>query len=179
MIHMIEEPLDVDGEEGGDKTLTFSLVDVVSEQEARIKTGDIGTAAKLIEWHEFVLPGIKNQMFSHDLFNQFSEAFNKLDGVMGAREGIVLFVRFRDGDNEGGFPSGVMDAEFDRSADDGAKFVRTRRMSPLQDLIVKAGEARSGGIGGARKSVSDFLFGDRDEGTGVWVRETLRDGKVS
>ena len=98
---------------------------------------------------------------------------------MRAGEGVVFLVRLRNSDNKGGFPSGVVDSKFDRGTDNGAEFVRTNRMGPFQNLIVETGEARGGGIRSAGKSVNDFLFRNRDERTGVWVGETLRDGEIT
>ena len=55
---MVEEALDVHGEEGGDQILLPGCVDVVGEGESGVKAGGIGAATELVERHEFVFADV-------------------------------------------------------------------------------------------------------------------------
>ena len=66
----------------------------------------------MIERHEFVFPCVEKQSFGDDLFDEFSHAFNELDGAVRSGLRIVFLAWFGDCDDQRSFPSGVVESEF-------------------------------------------------------------------
>jgi len=69
---MVEETLDVHGEEGGDQILLPGSVDVVGEGESGVKAGRIGASTELVEGHELVFANVIVDASCDDLLDEFA-----------------------------------------------------------------------------------------------------------
>ena len=67
----------------------------------------------MVERHEFAFSCIEKKSFGDNFFDEFSHAFNELDGAVGSGLRIVFFAWFGDCNDQRRFPSGVVEAEFD------------------------------------------------------------------
>ena len=48
----------------------------------------------MIEGHKVVSSDVEKDAFGDNLLDHFAKAFNELNGSVGAREGVILFVGF-------------------------------------------------------------------------------------
>ena len=69
----------------------------------------------MVEGHEFVFPCIEKKSFSDDFFDEFSHAFNELDGAMRSGLCVVFLAWFGNCDDQRSLPPGMVEAEFNGS----------------------------------------------------------------
>jgi hypothetical protein len=75
VVNIVKEAFDVYREKGGRKFTVESVFNVVCEGETGVNTRGTGHASELFGGDEVVAGAVKHEAFSHDLFQEFAEAF--------------------------------------------------------------------------------------------------------
>ena len=146
MVDVVEESLDVYHQEGGGEASFLGGLDIVGEGKNGVVAGRVGLAAKLFRRGQLVVSDFVDDSASHDFFNQFPDALEKLDGVPCLGVCIRRFLHLGNDNDSRGLPVRVVNPEFDGSADDRREFVWNGFKGPFKDLVADARGAGGGGI---------------------------------